>query len=71
MMLLLGITMVNNSSAFCPCAVATQVAFGPSKNGRKMKPSQSLGADCPSWLSVANFAILYCTDQWEPGNPPP
>lgn len=32
-----------------------------------MKPPQCLGADCPSWLSGANFAVLCCTDQWEPG----
>lgn len=32
-----------------------------------MKPPQRLDADCPSWLSGANFAVLCCTDQWEPG----
>lgn len=56
------------SPASCPHAVAVQVASGPSDNGRKLKPSQCLDADCPSWLLVANFATLYRTDQWKLGD---
>lgn len=43
--------------------VAERVASAPSDNGKKSKPSQCLGADRPSWLLIASFALLYCTDR--------
>lgn len=48
------------NSPSCPHAVTTL----------KWKKNKVLRTSCcglPSWLSVANFAVLCCTDQWAPG----